>query len=134
MAIAAIATDRVAMFDHKGWSKVLDQKSGKFYYWNSVNNEVQWHKPFEMDLDELDDVDDLVRGTGIESHDYKILEASDSKDVDDFFEGTEELANNIQLVRGVDSAVLHSLPRLHCPSDGTTAVPCTCFDPCSPCS
>jgi len=67
------------MFDHKGWSKVLDQKSGKFYYWNSANNEVQW-----------------------------------------LFEGTEELANNIQLVRGVDSTVLHSLPVLHC------------FDPCSP--
>ena len=99
---------------------MLDQKSGKFYYWNSANNEVQWHRPFELELDELDDVDDLVRGTGIESHDYKILEASDSKDVDDFFEGTEELANNIQLVRGVDSTVLHSLPVLHC------------FDPCSP--
>ena len=28
-----------------------------------------------MNMDELDDADDLVRGAGIESHDYKILEA-----------------------------------------------------------
>lgn len=80
------------------WNKVLDKKSGKFYYWNTVSGEVQWHKPFEMDMDELDDVDDLVRGTGIESQDYKILEASASKDVDDFFEGTKELADKIELV------------------------------------
>jgi len=28
-----------------------------------------------MDMDELDDADDLLRGAGIESYDYKILEA-----------------------------------------------------------
>jgi hypothetical protein len=67
------------MLHRQDWNKVLDKKSGKFYYWNTVSGEVQWHKPFEMDMDELDDVDDLVRGTGIESQDYKILEASASK-------------------------------------------------------
>ena len=52
-----------------------------------------------MAMDEIEDVDDLVRGSGIESHDYKILEAAANKDVDDLFEGTEELAKKIQLVR-----------------------------------
>ena len=83
----------------QGWKKVLDSKSGRYYFWQTATNEVQWHKPFEMDVDELDDADDLLRGTGIESHDYKILEASADKDVDEMFTGTEDLAKKIQLVR-----------------------------------
>jgi hypothetical protein len=107
------------MLHRQDWNKVLDKKSGKFYYWNTVSGEVQWHKPFEMDMDELDDVDDLVRGTGIESQDYKILEASASKDVDDFFEGTKELADKIELVRVAANAVLQSLSASLSPFGGT---------------
>ena len=76
-----------------------DTATGKYYFWNTVSNEVQWHKPFEMNEDELDDPDDLVRGAGIETHDYKIIEAPADKHVDDLFDGTEELAKNIKLVR-----------------------------------
>lgn len=82
----------------QNWSKVLDKKSGKYYFWNTLSNEVQWHKPFDMGMDELDDADDMMRGTGIESHDYKILEAPAGKEAEDFFEGTEDLAQKIQLV------------------------------------
>jgi hypothetical protein len=78
---------------------VHDTATGKYYFWNTVSNEVQWHKPFEMNEDELDDPDDLVRGAGIETHDYKIIEAPADKHVDDLFDGTEELAKNIKLVR-----------------------------------
>ena len=77
---------------------MLDGKSGKYYYWNTATNEVQWHKPLVMNMDELDDADDMLRGTGIEVHDYKILETP-SGDVDDLFVGTAELAKNIKLVR-----------------------------------
>lgn len=83
----------------QGWKKVLDSKSGRYYFWDTSTNEVQWHKPFAMDMDEIDDADDLLRGTGIESHDYKILEAPADKDVDEMFQGTEDLAKKIQLVR-----------------------------------
>jgi hypothetical protein len=82
----------------QSWSKVLDKKSGKYYYWNTQSNAVQWHKPFDMGMDELDDADDMVRGSGIESHDYKILETPAGKEVEDLFEDTEDLAQKIQLV------------------------------------
>ncbi len=83
-----------------------DTATGKYYFWNTVSNEVQWHKPFEMNEDELDDPDDLVRGAGIETHDYKIIEAPADKHVDDLFDGTEELAKNIKLVRDLVSRLL----------------------------
>ena len=76
---------------------MLDSNSGRHYFWEVATNEVQWHKPFVMGMDEIDDADDLLRGTGIESHDYKILEAPVDKDVDELFEGTDDLAKKIQL-------------------------------------
>ena len=84
------------------WNRVLDSSTGKYYYWNTASNEVQWHKPLATSIAELDDADDLLRGTGIEGFDYRILEAAKG-DVDDLFIGGAELQRELKFAGSNDT-------------------------------
>ena len=84
------------------WNRVLDSSTGKYYYWNTASNEVQWHKPMATSIAELDDADDLLRGTGIEGFDYRILEAANG-DVDDLFIGGAELQRELKFAGNNDT-------------------------------
>ena len=84
------------------WNRVLDSSTGKYYYWNTASNEVQWHKPLATSIAELDDADDLLRGTGIEGFDYRILEAANG-DVDDLFIGGAELQRELKFAGNNDT-------------------------------
>lgn len=48
------------------WQAVWDEGNGQHYYWNTVSGSTTWVRPWEFDVAELDDPDDLVSGTGIE--------------------------------------------------------------------
>jgi hypothetical protein len=49
-----------------GWKAVWDAANGQHYYWDTASGETTWVRPWEFDIAELDDPDDLMRGTGIE--------------------------------------------------------------------
>jgi hypothetical protein len=56
-----------------GWKAVMDEASGKEYYWDTNTGAVTWERPFHLDFDDLKDADDLLTGTGIERYDLRVL-------------------------------------------------------------